>query len=158
MKLIFISIFFLFLKDDFLEKITNDFNKNSLFLPVTIQTENGQNKYIIENLDLFFYYQKKNNYNEKDYKNFIKKNIEKIVLKIHKKDIPNYFIPILEDKIVLNDFLNGREYFLNKYFSKKNALVYKVEKKTESLLIYLLFKIQIGCKYDSETGFLIIEK
>lgn len=143
----------------FVNKIVNDFSRNSYFLIINVSLPKGKVKSIIENDDLFYFFSKLKNYNEHQYKehaaNIISSNQ---LLTISEDDFSKFgFAKLVNVNSIQNDAIKGKDFILNKYF-KDGVIIGKRSDEERNFLIELLFKWDIASRIDDETGYLVIEK
>ncbi|MCL9771063.1 hypothetical protein NAT47_11615 [Flavobacterium sp. HXWNR69] len=160
------KIFYLFLSfylaqsDSFIQKITNDFNSNSNFLVLNIKAKNYNGLAIIENDDLFTYYQITQNKNKQEYKLLTQEILSK---KNHIEINENYiekwgFIKVKESEKIKNKFKKGLNSFIKIYFN--DDLIEKgiTNEDEKAFIIKILFENKISSYIDDETGLLILNK
>ncbi len=160
------KIFYLFLSfylaqsDSFIQKITNDFNSNSNFLVLNIKAKNYNWLAIIENDDLFTYYQITQNKNKQEYKLLTQEILSK---KNHIEINENYiekwgFIKVKESEKIKNKFKKGLKSFIKIYFN--DDLIEKgiTNEDEKAFIIKILFENKISSYIDDETGLLILNK
>lgn len=159
-------VFYLFLSyyliqgDSFIEKTTNDFNSNSNFLVLNIKSNNYNGQAIVENDDLFTYYQITENKNKQEYKLLVQEILtKKNYLEINEKSIEKWgFIKVKESQKIKSNFKKGLKRFIEIYFN--NDLIEKgnTNEEERAFIIKILFENKISCHIDDETGLLILNK
>lgn len=137
--------------NSFIQTVINDFDLNSCFLSFKIRN----NTYVIENDDLYLqYYYLIKKYNVRHYKRKIKKIlVTNSVLDID-TIIPNFIkVPYVES--VEENAKKGIDEFLKIYFNE-DVIKGEVTFEEEIAIIHKLFKWEIACKRDCETGVLYL--
>jgi hypothetical protein len=145
--------------DTFLNKILSDYSRNSFYISVEAINQNKSFPVIINNEDLFSYFNKTKGLNKEQYTKYIKSAInDNKTISLTSSNISKYgFIKIKPRSEIDKEAKNGVTVILNKYFKNK-VLVDGISASDRSYLIYLLFKWEIATKVDEESGYLIYEK
>ena len=159
-------VFYLFLSyyliqgDSFIEKTTNDFNSNSNFLVLNIKSNYYNGQAIVENDDLFTYYQITENKNKQEYKLLVQEILtKKNYLKINEKSIENWgFIKVKESQKIKSNFKKGLKRFIEIYFNDNLIEKGNTNEEEKAFIIKILFENKISCHIDDETGLLILNK
>lgn len=162
MKIVFYLFlsYYLIQSDSFIEKITDDFNSNSNFLVLNIKSNNYNGQTIIENDDLFTYYQITENKNKKEYKLLVQEILtKKNYLKINEKSIEKWgFIKVKESQKIKSNFKKGLKRFIEIYFNDDLIEKGNTNEEERAFIIKILFENKISCYIDDETGLLILNK
>lgn len=145
--------------DNFSDKITNDFSRNSYFIVLNVRLPEGIVQTLIENDELFYYFNKTKGYDKSKYKEVVQSIIKQSqVLNIPETDFsPFGFIKIIKVPKLNEEIEKGKGFILAKYF-KNGVIVDGVSDDERNTLIKLLFDWNIPSKIDNETGYLIIDK
>ncbi len=160
------KIFYLFLSfylaqsDSFIEKTTADFNSNSNFLVLDIKAKNYNGLAIIENDDLFTFYQITQNKNKQDYKLLAQEILtKKNHIEIKEDSIEKWgFVKVKKSNKIKSKFKKGLKSFIKIYFN--DDLVEKgiTNEEERAFIIKILFENKISSYIDDETGLLILNK
>lgn len=150
----------LFQSDSFVDKVVNDFRMNSKFLALNIKALDYIGSVIIENDDLYLFYQLTYHKNKADYKSFIKNCIEKkITIDIGNHNLDKWnFIKVKKNISVSNNLKKGLDKFIKVYFNKNMVEKENVKNEERANIIKILFDNKIACYIDDETGLLLINK
>ena len=145
--------------DSFIRKIINDFSRNSYFIVLNAELAEGTITSLIENDDLFYYFNQTKGYDEATYKKEAEIIISKNrALKITSADFVKFgFIKVENIPMFDKEIEKGKEFILNKYF-KNRVIVDDVSNDKKNFLIKELFDWGIPSRIDDETGYLIISK
>lgn len=160
------KLFYLFLSfylaqsDSFIEKITADFNSNSNFLVLDIKSKNYNGLAIIENDDLFTYYQITQNKNKQEYKLLVQEILtKKNYLEINEQSIEKWgFIKVKESQKIKSKLKKGLKRFIKIYFNDDLIEKGNTGEEERAFIIKILFENKISCYIDDETGLLILNK
>src|SRR5690554_1050543 len=124
MKLIlFILLFTCNTKNSmFLDKIVNNFDRNSYFIAIDVKSAEYNGRVIIENDDLYYYYEQKKQYSKSIYKDFI---IQKLLanesLNINATDFEKWNFYKIPSIISINQNEEKKiKEFIKKYIDKKD--------------------------------------
>lgn len=145
--------------NSFVSKVINDFSRNSYFIILNTELSEGINISLIENDDLFYYFNQTKGYNEETYKKEIEIIMrERRVLKITDADFAKFeFIKVKSIPMLNKEAKKGKEFIVNKYF-KNRVIVDNVSDDQKNFLIKMLFDWSVASRIDDETGYLIIDK
>ena len=145
--------------DNFVDKIANDFSRNSYFIVLNAKLSEGIITCVIENDDLFYYFNKTKGYDESKYKKEVGTIIrENKILSITETDFSNFgFSKIVKNSKLDDGVKKGKDFIVGKYF-KNRVIVDGVSDDERNILIKLLFDWGITSRIDDETGYLIIDK
>ena len=160
------KIFYLFLSfylaqsDSFIEKTTADFNSNSNFLVLDIKSKNYNGLTIIENDDLFTYYQITQNKNKQEYKLLVQEILtKKNYLEINEESIEKWgFIKVKVSQKIKSKLKKGLKRFIKIYFNDDLIEKGNTDEEERAFIIKILFENKISCYIDDETGLLILNK
>lgn len=141
----------------FLDKILNDYSRNSYFIVVKTATGNRSALSLIDNDDLYFYVHEKKGLEKEAYKKFILPFLnENESLGLTKSDFKKYgFAEIKAIPAIDADAKKGKAFFLNKYFKNK-VIIDGITNEKKNYIIKILYDWGIASKIDDETGYLII--
>jgi hypothetical protein len=143
----------------FLNKIVNDFSRNSYFILINISTSNQVSKCLIENNNLFFYFHQTKGLTKEEYKKYIISILNNnTILSITSDDKKKYgFISINSSAVITETAKRGKTFFLNRYFNDR-VLKNGIAEDEKFNIINVLYNWQIASKLDDETGYLFIDK
>ena len=143
----------------FLDKVLNDYSRDSYFIVLKTKTANRTATSLIDNDDLYFYFHEKKGFEKRAYKEFIASFINQAkVLELSKGDYEKYgFNEIKNDQSIAADAKKGKDFFLNKYF-KNQVIVDGITKEKRNYLIKVLYDWQVATKIDDESGYLVVSK
>lgn len=143
----------------FLDKVLNDYSRDSYFIILKTSTANQTTTSLIDNDDLFFYFHERKGFDQNAYKDFMSSFInEGKVLEVNIADYKKYgFIEIKSDRSIDADAKKGKDFFLNKYF-KNRVIIDGINDEKRNYIIKVLYDWQIASKIDDETGYLIMSK
>ncbi|MGD1320759.1 hypothetical protein [Chryseobacterium sp. 2R14A] len=140
-------------QNSFLDCILNDYNRHSSFILIRA---NESIDYIIENDDLYYYFQRQEKLDKNDYKKEIKhKLLNNSFVKISNPN--SSFIKVQTVPSVEANAKKGVDEFINIYFNN-NTLKSGIKSHVKASIIRQLFRWEIKTKIDDETGYLIISK
>jgi len=161
MKLIlFILLFTCNTKNSmFLDKIVNNFDRNSYFIAIDVKSAEYNGRVIIENDDLYYYYEQKKQYSKSIYKDFI---IQKLLanesLNINATDFEKWnFYKVPSIISITQNEEKGVEGFIKTYFDGR-VLKDGITDEERIAIINQLFEWEIASYIDDETGYLVIKK
>lgn len=143
----------------FLNKIINDFSRNSYYIVVKVGDENKNIDYLIDNDDLFYYLHQTKGYDKATYQKYLRPILltNKPIL-ISKADIVKFrFIKIIQNDNVLAQTSKGEDAFI-KYFFNGKILKDGISIEQRNNISQILYNWQIATRIDDETGFLILSK
>lgn len=145
--------------DNFVDKIANDFSRNSYFIVLSVKLSEGITICLVENDELFYYFNKTKGYDESKYKKEVGAIIrENKILSITEADFSNFgFNKIVKTSKFDEEVKKGKDFIVGKYF-KNRVIVDGVSDNERNTLIKLLFDWGITSRIDDETGYLIIDK
>ncbi len=143
----------------FIEKVTNDFRSNSMFLLLNVESKSYSGPVIIENDDLYLFYAITKKFTKEDYKAYIKSILkDKKVLKLSNLDLKKWgFQKFHQDKRINCPKKLGIDTFIKLYFNNKKVLKDDISENQKNIIIEKLFMNQISCFIDDETGYLVIK-
>ncbi|MHC5310116.1 hypothetical protein ACYSNM_08595 [Myroides sp. LJL116] len=138
----------------FIDKVLTDFERYSYY--VSFSLANGE-RYIIENDDLFYYFQKQDDFSREQYKKEIK---EKLIngYSIEIKNLNSNFIEVSDVPRVDANAEKGLDEFIKIYFDNSKTLKDGITDDERIAIIQQLFKWEITSKIDDETGYLVISR
>ena len=162
MKIVFYLFlsFYLAQSDPFIEKTTDDFNSNSNFLLLNVKSKNYNGLAIIENDDLFTYYQITQNKNKQEYKLLVQEILtKKNYLEINEQSIEKWgFIKVKESQKIKSKLKKGLKRFIKIYFNDDLIEKGNTDEEERAFIIKILFENKISSYIDDETGLLILNK
>lgn len=144
---------------EFLDKVLNDFGRNSCFVIVKIESKDYIGLATIENDDLFYFLSKTKNYKKEQYL----ANIKKLLLSKSTIDLENEslekwnFVKIIPCQSIDLISNKGLKVFLNHFF-ENGVLKGELNEVEKTAIIAKLYNWKIPIKTDDESGRLIILK
>lgn len=145
--------------DKFYNTALSDFRDHSYFLTVIVKTHDYQGKAIIENDNLFNYYNDTANLTSGQYIKIAYNNIaNNTPIILSEKDLEKWrFIKVPSVKQVEDEASKNLDKFIRKYFNNK-ALKQGISESKKTAIIYQLYKQNILCNIDDESGYLILNR
>lgn len=145
-------------KSGFVDKVTNDFSRNSYFIFLNVRLPEGITTSLIENDDLYYFFHKTKGYDEAKYKEDVGVIINKSkALSVAETDFSKFgFTRLVSIPKFKVEAKKGKDFIMGKYF-KDHVIIDGIMEKERNALIRLLFDWNIPSKIDDETGYLIIE-
>ena len=143
----------------FVNKILNNFSRNSYFIVIKVKSEKNVELYLVTNYDLFFYFKQTRGFAEKEYKKYMTLFLfENYSLNITNQQLKKYKFEKFEfDKAVIENSKRGKEYFLRRYFN--NYTIKTGVSPAEKLnIIKVLYEWHLPSRIDDESGFLVINE
>lgn len=160
----FIVLFFLIQScnigtQKFITKVISDFDRYSFFVALEIKSPEYNGKVVIENDDLYNYYNKTQDVDKKTYQEIAYRMLQtKTTLTINKEDLTRFnFLIVPNDKSVIENAHRGVEHFVATYFNGR-VLKDNISDNELYVIIYQLYNFKIASKIDDETGYLVIDK
>jgi hypothetical protein len=161
-------MFFLFLMlgqncraidENFLDEVLSDSRRNSYFISLKIVVNKQSKNVIIENDDLFYYLFKTKEFNEKEYRLFLKKLImNDSKLSVKESEIEKWNFTIVSNVKSVSDLASkGQNEFISHYFDGQ-VLKDNLSENEKNAVIEQLFKWNIATNIDDETGYLVLKK
>lgn len=143
--------------ENFTKKIISDFNRHSFFILIKVESPKYNGDVIIENCDLYYYYSQTQNIGKKKYKNIIYNILQKkLTLKISEEDFIRFGFLIVPNEItVIANAQKGIVDFIKIYFNGR-VLKDGITDDEYCSIISQLYKFNIACKTDCESGYLIL--
>jgi hypothetical protein len=139
----------------FVEKIVNDYSRNSYFILIKVKSIDKFSYYLIENDDLLYYYHQLKGFNEKQYQDFIKPLIGKNKsIIVSNDDIGKYGFSAISSAELEEKGKNGKDYILQKYF-RNHVLKDGISIEERNVIVGVLFNFQVASRIDDESGYLI---
>jgi hypothetical protein len=156
----FFLSFCLVQSNSFIEKIIDDFKSNSNYLAVNIKTNNYKGIAIVENDDLFTYYQISQKGSKEEYKSFIREIlVKKSYLDMSNESIEKWgFIKVNESKKIKCKLEKGLNKFIKTYFNEDLTEKGNMSEEEKAYVIKILFDNMRSCYVDDETGLLILNE
>ena len=155
--ILILTTLFFFQDKSFINKILNDFDRNSRFVCINIMSSTYRGEVVIENDDLYLYFNKILGFDVDNYKSYIQKNIHnKIDLGSIDLNKWNFCkVGNTNEKYKYNKI--SLEKIKLKYFDNGKAIKEGISDKSKNLIISLLFKLEKSCYIDDETGYLVLD-
>ena len=160
----FIVLFFLMQSghmgsEKFIKKVISDFDRYSFFVSLEIKSPEYNGKVVIENDDLYNYYNITQDLDKKTYQEMVYRMLQKkTMLTINKEDLTRFnFLIVPNDKSVIDNAQMGIEHFIETYFNGR-VLKDNISDNELYMIIYQLYNFKIASKIDDETGYLVIDK
>ncbi len=144
---------------EFVNKIANDFSRNSYFIVLNVKMPKEEVTSIIENDDLYYFFHKTRGYNESKYK----KDIIHIIRESKKLNITetyffNFgFIRINNQSKIYDEIKKGKDFIIGKYF-RNHVIIDGLSDEDRGVLIKFLFDWGIASRIDDETGYLVLTR
>lgn len=144
----------------FIDKILNDFKSNSKYLSLNIKSYDFTGSAIIENDDLYTYFQIKKKGTKEDYKLYVKDILnKKTYIDLGDESIKKLgFIKVKESKKIKCKLKKGLDKFVKIYFNEDLTEKGITNEEEKAFLIKILFDNMRSCYIDDETGLLILNK
>jgi hypothetical protein len=141
----------------FYDKVLDDFDTHSYFVAVDIKSSSYKGRVIIENNNLYQFFQRTKGLNREKYKYQMKRILaHHKVLTIENKDYSeSNFLKVSELESVIQVANRGSEYFIAYYFNGV-VLNYGITDEERDAIINQLFYWNVPAKIDNLTGDLII--
>lgn len=142
----------------FLDKILNDFSRNSYFVLINVTSSKGMSLFAIENDDLFYYFHQTKKVTEDEYKKKLLVLLtSKQSLNLDDEEIKKYgFIEVVQNMVIKEISERGKKIFFNKYFT--NCLLKEeIANIDKPYIIKVLYDWNIASRIDDETGYLMID-
>ena len=143
----------------FLDKVLNDYSRDSYFVVLKTKTANRTATSLIDNDDLYFYFHEKKGFDKKAYKEFMTSFLNQVkVLELSKSDYDKYgFNEVRKDQSIDADVSKGKDFFLNKYF-KNQVIIDGFTREKKTYIIKVLYDWEVATKIDDESGYLVMSK
>lgn len=145
--------------DNFIKKVISDFDRYSFFVSIEVESPEYRGRAIIENNDLYRYYNQTQNIDKKKYQDVIYKILRaKLTLNIKNEDFTqfNFFI-VPNDTTVIANAQKGVDDFIKTYFEER-VLRDELADNERYAIISQLYNFNIASKIDCETGYLVLYK
>ncbi len=139
----------------FYSKITSDFTRHSYYLSFTASFTDYQGPVIIENDDLYSFFNRDGTLTRETYQNEIVQRLVKNDFKFEMKFPNKGFVKVVSLAKVTKSVSKGKERFIKTYF-KNNVIRKNLSEDERSAVISNLFAFQIASKMEDETGILVI--
>jgi hypothetical protein len=146
------------MENSFYEKVLSDFKRHSYFISLRCQFLDDSGIYVVENNDLYFLLHKLNSVNESSYKRLIKNKLYDNATLIINMNVTSNFMKVNENNNINLNAKKGEIFFIDFYFRNKKVIKKEITKEEEVSIIHTLFKWDIACKCDDETGVLLIDQ
>jgi len=145
--------------DKFIKKIISDFDRYSFFVSIEVESPIYSGKAIIENNDLYHYYNQTQNIDKKKYQDVIYRILRtKLTLNVKNEDFTQFnFLIVPNDTTVIANAQKGVDNFINTYFEER-MLKDDITDNERHAIISQLYNFNIASKIDCETGYLVLYK
>ena len=145
--------------DKFIKKVISDFDRYSFFVSIAVESPEYSGKAIIENNDLYRYYNQTQNIDKKKYQDVIYKILRtKLTLNVKNEDFTQFnFLIVPNDTTVIANAQKGVDNFLKTYF-KERVLRDEITDNERYAIISQLYDFNIASKIDCETGYIVLYK
>jgi len=143
----------------FYNKLLDDVEGHTYFMTIKIKSIGFIGKIVVENSDLFYYFNQVKKTNRSEYKKMIIRSLERNAsIEIGNADLVRWnFLKVpLVNSVNLN-VEKGVEQFIKIYFNG-NVLKDGITDEERTAIIQKLFEWKILTKIDDETGYLFISK
>ncbi|MBI3141718.1 MAG: hypothetical protein HYZ16_02700, partial [Bacteroidetes bacterium] len=161
MKLLLFAILFSCTQKDtmFLDKVLNDFDRYSYFVAVELESTDYKGRVIIENDDLYYYFEQSQSLNRSAYKDMMFNKLRSDEpLDIESADLERWnFYKIPSIPSVVQTAEKGVEEFIKTYFDGR-VLKDGITDDERTVIIAKLYEWEIPSKIDDETGYLVISR
>ena len=149
--------------DEFIKKVISDFDMYSFFVSIEVKSPAYKGKAIIENYELYYYYNQTQNINKKKYQVIMYRMLrEKLTLNIKNEDFTEFNFLIVPDDITINaNAQEGVENFIKIYFEGrvlKDNITDNITDNERYAIISQLYNFNVASKIDDETGYLVLYK
>lgn len=141
----------------FIKEVISNFDRYSYFVSMEVESPEYKGKVIIENKDLYNYYNQTQNIDKKKYQETMYRLLKtKSTLKIKKEDFKKFnFLIIYNDTAIISNTRMGVDSFIKTYFNGR-VLKDNITDKERNIIISKLYDFNIVSKIDDETGYLVI--
>lgn len=143
----------------FYNKLLDDVDEHTYFITIKVKSIEFSGKVVVENSDLFYYFNEVKKMNKNDYKKMIIRNLERnSSIEFGDTDLMRWNlikVPVI-NSINLNA-KKGLEQFIKIYFNG-NVLKDGITDEERTVIIQKLFEWRILTVIDDETGYLLISK
>jgi hypothetical protein len=144
----------------FLDKVLNDFNpRHSWFLVIDVKSSHYNGPVVIENAQLFWFYNQTKKLNEKEYQAFAKEKLKtNAPFDIGSANLSQWdFLKAPEINSVNQNARKGVDGFIKTYFDDY-MIKAGVSENEKRAIIRKLFEWKIACVTDDESGYLVISR
>ncbi len=144
---------------EFIDKVLNDFNRNSCFVVIKIVSKDYNGLTAIENDELFYFLSKTKNYKKEEYQSKIKKVLlSKSTIDLENESLEKWnFIKIIPCESINLIADKGIKIFLDHFF-EHGVLKGGINENEKAAIIEKLFNWKIPVITDDESGMLVILK
>jgi len=142
---------------NFAKKVISDFDRHSFYILIKVESPKYKGDVVIENGALCYYFNQTQNIEQKKYQRIIYQILQKkLTLKINEEDFAQFgFFMVPDDTIVAANAQKGVVDFIEIYFNG-NVLKKDITYDKHSAIISELYKFNVACKIDCESGYLVI--
>lgn len=143
----------------FYDKLLDRVDGHTYFITIKVKSREFSGKVVVENSDLFYYFNQEKKMSKTDYKKMIIQHIEhNSSIDIGNADLVRW--GLVKVPLIRSVNLNakkGLEHFIKIYFNG-NILKDGITDKERTVIIQKLFEWRILTVIDDETGYLLISK
>lgn len=161
MKLLLFAILFSCTQKDtmFLDTVLDDFDRYSYFIAVKLESPDYKGQVIIENDDLYYYFEQSQSLSRSAYKDMMFNKLRSNEsLNIESTDLERWnFYKIPSIASVAQNAEKGVEAFIKSYFDGR-VLKDGITDDERTAIIARLYEWKIPSKIDDETGYLVISR
>ncbi|MDR2037079.1 MAG: hypothetical protein LBQ60_04070 [Bacteroidales bacterium] len=145
--------------EEFIKKIISDFDRYSFFVSIEVESPEYRGRVIIENDDLYHYYNQTQNIDKKKYQEIMHRMLQKeLTLKIKNEDFNRFnFFKVLNDATIIANTQKGVDNFIKVYFNGR-VLKDDITDNERYAIINQLYHFNVLSKIDDETGYLVLYK
>jgi hypothetical protein len=142
---------------NFTKKVISDFDRHSFYILIKVESPKYNGDAIIENGALYYYFNQTQNIEQKKYQRVIYQTLQKKVkLKINEEDFAQFgFFIVPNDTLVITNAQKGVVDFIEIYFNG-SVLKNDITHDKYYAIISELYKFNVACKIDCESGHLTI--
>ncbi len=161
MKLLLLIVLFSCTQEEvmFLDKVVSNFDRYSYFIAIDLESSAYRGRVIIENDDLYYYFEQTKQLDKLAYKNLIINTLKSNGY----LDVPNInlvkwnFNKVPSVASVTKNAEKGEDEFIKVYFEGR-VLKDGISDEERTAIINQLFDWEIPSRIDDETGYLIISR
>lgn len=143
----------------FLDKVLNNFDRYSYFIAIDLKSSAYNGRVVIENDDLYYYFEQIKQLDKAAYKNFITNQLQsKEPLNIQNADLVRWnFVKVPIVPSITKNAEKGVDEFIKTYFDGR-VLKDGITDDERTVIINQLFEWEIPSNIDDETGYLVISR
>lgn len=141
---------------DFYDKVTGDFARSSYYLSFVVQFSDYKGRVIIENDDMYSFFNADDTLTRDEYKIIINKMLTEQRFDFSNRKISHRgFVKVVYRDNVAKAAAKGKANFLNTFFNR-NVLKSTVDPVDHAAIIEKLFRWGVLARYEDESGLLVI--